>query len=155
MIHKTTDQDIQNKIDDLLREQARWEAAMRGSDALATDNAAERGDKILDTLAGTEAGKIALEELLSCSSPGLRLGVAATVRRWNPEKAVPVLAQLMHEALDPNVAPWEDAGIRMNARIVLMDQFGLRLDDTIALAGKLAEMGISLPDWLERQLRRE
>jgi hypothetical protein len=153
MIRKTTERNSLDLVSELRREQSRWEAAIRCDDDLAVEQAAEHGDALLNALVISEEGRTALENMLSDDSPGLRLGVAAKVVNWAPDKAIPILARLLYEDFDPVVAPWEGAGVRMNARLLLMEYFGL--DEPMPLPIRLADMGLQLPKWLSRELSRE
>lgn len=153
MIRKTSENDIHWVVNNLIDKQARWDAATHGDKSATIDTYADEGSKLISRLSETTQGRAALEALLSDGSPGLRLGVSAAVIDWNPDMAVPILANLMFEDFDSDAAPWANAGIRMHARLLLMQHFGLA--DFPPLPDRLADMGIKLPDWLKRELRRE
>lgn len=155
MTRQDTDPAIYKMVDELLLAGRRWEDAIRSNESAATDKYALRGERIIRALAETDTGRRALETLLLDDSPGVRLAVAAAVVKWAPERAVPVMAALLHEDLASRGVPWEDAGIRMHARILLTEYFGLRLDETIPLPDRLSDMGVRLPEFLVRELRRE
>ena len=153
MIQPPTEKDTRKNIDRLIDAQMRWDTATRHDDETAIERYAETGVALIGELTQSAAGKTALEGLLFDTSPGLRLAAATAVIQWDPDRAVPVLARLMYEDFTSNAAPWADAGFRMHARIGLLQHFGL--SDFPALPGRLADMGIEIPDWLARELRRE
>ena len=153
MIQRPTENETRGNVDRLIDEQMRWDAATRHDDERAIEQHAENGLVLIQKLMESAAGKAALERSLSDTSPGLRLAAATAVIQWDPDQAVPVLARLMYEEFTSNAAPWADAGFRMHARVQLLQYF--ELSDFPALPSRLADMGIQLPDWLARELRRE
>lgn len=145
--------DIRETVARLIDEQTCWDAATRHDDERAIERHAENGLTFIQRLTESAAGKAALERLLFDTSPGLRLAAATAVIQWDPDQAISVLARLMYEEFTSNAAPWADAGFRIHARIQLLQYF--ELSDFQALPNRLADMGIELPDWLARELRRE
>jgi hypothetical protein len=130
--------------------------AQRRNDIPAANRHVEKVTEALDALAkdGPE-GRDALERLIGDPDPSTRGRAARRVLEWDPDRAIPVLAHLLHEPLDPKSASVEAVVIRREARFALQKYFGLDMFDPTELPDRLAAMGITLPEKTARRLRRE
>lgn len=142
-------------VESLLENQLLWEAAIRKPDIPTANKYALRMTHIVRALRETEDGRLALEKLLRHSKPNIRLWAAGSVAEWNPDAAVPVLAKLLHEPLEKEASAQEGVGIVIDAQGYLAHCFGLHPADLRELPGRLADMGIGLPEDTSRRLRWE
>ena len=142
-------------VETLLENHSLWQGAIRRDDIPAANGYALWMTRAIRALRETETGRSELEGLLKDPRPNLRLWAAGSVAAWAPDIAVPVLARLLYEPLDKDAVPQEDVGIRMNAQGYLARHFGLHPSDLRELPGRLADMGIALPEETARQLRWE
>jgi len=136
----------------LLENQMFWEKAIRRDDVPSANKYALRMTHAVRRLRETEAGRSELDKLLTHSKPNIRLWAAGSAEAWAPDLAVPVLARLLYEPLEKDGGAIEDVGIRMNAKAYLAQHFGLHPSDLRELPGRLADMGIDLPDETARRL---
>lgn len=155
MSRSETDKVAMEALDSLLDNQTRWEHAIRKADIPTANKHALRMTHAVRALRESESGRSELEKLLANSKPNLRLWAAGSVLEWAPDIAVPVLAKLLYELLERDSTPQEDVSIQMNAEGYLARYFGLHPSDTREMPGRLAAMGIELPEKTARQLRRE
>lgn len=131
-------------------------AAMRRRDIPAANRHVEKVTVALDALANSGAeGKAVLEELMRNADPSIRGRAARRVIGWDPDRAAPVLARLLHEPLDPQSASAEAVSIRIEAEHALLQHFGLDIFDPRKLPDRLAAMGIKLPEKTARKLKWE
>jgi hypothetical protein len=98
-----------------------------------------------DALASTPMGKDVLEALAGNPLPFVRLRAAQYVRKWTPERAIPVLGKLLIEKLPPEMSPDERVELRISAKYSLYDFFGVTSWDTNDLIEPLRRYGIELP----------
>ena len=147
--------DVAADISRLLENQTHWERAIRRDDVPTANKHALRMTHAVWRLRETEAGRTELEKLLTHSKPNIRLWAAGAAEAWAPDLAVPVLARLLYEPLEKDGGAIEDVGIRMNAKAYLARHFGLHPSDLRELPGRLADMGIDLPEETARRLRWE
>lgn len=94
---------------------------------------------------GTAEGRAAMEELQQHPSPQLRYAASSAVIEWAPEKAIPVLARLLHEPFEEDMEPWEEVSVRTQACMPLAEYFGYHPSNWSELPEQLAEFGIDLP----------
>jgi hypothetical protein len=141
-------------VENLVSNQSLWENAIRKADITAANKYALRMTRAVHALRETEAGRSELEKLLSDPKPNLRLWAAGSVMAWAPDIALPILAELLHEPLGKEAALQESVDIRTNAKGYLARHFGLHPSDLRELPGRLADIGIDLPDDTVSQLRR-
>lgn len=139
----------------LLKYQALEAAAERRGDRRAANRHVDKLVEALDNLelSGTE-GPARLEALLSDTRPRIRGLAAGRVLDWKPALAIPVLARLMHEPLDPDSVSTERVGIRMEAEYDLAAHFGLPFADNRQLPDRLADLGIQLPAKTVQMLKK-
>jgi len=117
----------------------------------------DRFEQLAGQLMKTSEGRAAMEELLQNPSPWLRYAISTAVIEWAPEKAIPVLARLLHEPLEEEMEPWEEVSVRTQACMPLAYHFGYHPSNWSELPERLAEYGIDLPEetvyrlhWLKR-----
>lgn len=130
--------------------------AQRRNDIPAANRHVEKVTEALNALAEAgKAGRELLERLMNDPDPSTRGRAARRVMEWDPDRAIPLLAKLLYEPLDPESVSVEAVIIRREARFALQHYFGLDMFDPTELPDRLAAMGIELPDDLARRLRRE
>ena len=156
MISNPSGGDIARWTESFRRHQALEAAALRRRDIPAANRHAEMAGAALRALseAGVE-GRSALEELMQDADPSTRGRAASEVISWDPNRAIPVLARLLHEQRAPESVSVETVGTQLEAQHALQDYFGLDLFDARELPGRLSQMGIDLPEKTARRLRRE
>jgi hypothetical protein len=138
-----------------LKYQALEVAAQRRRDIPAANRHVEKVTEALAALAAAGMqGRSTLEKFLKDPDPSIRGRSASEVIAWDPDRAIPVLARLLHEPLDPESASSEAVLVRLEARFALLRYFGLDILDPTELPDRLAAMGIDLPEDTVRRLRR-
>ncbi|MEO3998597.1 hypothetical protein [Mesorhizobium sp. CAU 1732] len=98
-----------------------------------------------DALARTPMGKDVLEDLIGNPLPFVRLRAAQYVRKWTPERAIPVLGKLLIEEFPPDMSPDERVELRISAKYALYGFFGVKSWDPNDLIEPLRSYGIELP----------
>lgn len=128
----------------LMKHQALEITACEREDVAAANRQTDKLSAVLDQLAGTPAGRFALEALLTHEVPEVRLRAAGAAMAWAPEKAIPVLGSL--------VADWRPkdprrgyVAVRTEAKGWLYDYFGVTDFDQNKLIEPLRAYGINLP----------
>lgn len=128
----------------LMKHQALEIAACEREDVTAANRQTDKLSAILDQLAGTPVGRLALEALLTHEMPEVRLRAAGAVMAWAPEMAIPVLGRL--------VADWKPKDprrgyvpVRTEAKGWLYDYFGVTDFDQNKLIEPLRAYGVDLP----------
>lgn len=148
--------DVEGWTKRFLKYQNLQAAAQRRRDIPAANRHVEKVTEALNALvAAGLGGREVLEWLMDDPDPSTRGRAARRVLAWDPDRAMPVLAKLLHEPLDPDSAAVEAVLIRTEARHALLDHFGLDLLDPTELPDRLAAMGIELPGKIARRMRRE
>lgn len=137
------------RIDDItgeiLRNHEAWKKAHRRGDAKRAEALAKRFEQLAGALVKTDDGRLAMEDLLQNPSSRLRYAASTAVIEWAPDKAIPVLARLLHEPLEEDMQPWEEVSLRTQACMPLAEFFGNHPSQWSDLPERLAEYGIQLP----------
>jgi hypothetical protein len=112
----TWENNLSRRLIGVLKEESR---AFELADTQAQNRASDRRDALIDELVGLGAsGRDKMEALMSHELPLARASAAATVMRWAPERAVPVLEDLLRWA----IAERGDRGQRSRtAAMILFD----------------------------------
>ncbi len=93
----TSEENLSRQLIGVLNEEVR---AFELADTPAQNRASDRRDALVDELVGLGAsGRDKMEALMSHDLPLAQATAAATVMRWAPERAVPVLEDLLRWAI--------------------------------------------------------
>ncbi|MFZ2102952.1 MAG: hypothetical protein WAU86_20550 [Oricola sp.] len=143
-----------NLLDVILENDEGWRKAVRQNDISRANRHTRRITEAVIELREDETGRELLEQLLSSPIAHLRLWAAGSVMKWDPDRAIPVLARLLFETLDEGSTTEEIVHVQFSAEGYLARHFGLHHSDLRRLPERLAAMGIGLPDELVTRLTR-
>lgn len=91
-------------------------AAKRRRDIPAANRYFDKVSEALDALVDAgEAGRNKLEQLMQDSNPSTRGRAARRVLGWDPDRAISVLAKLLHEEFGPEITPFHAVTIETEA----------------------------------------
>ncbi|QKV17710.1 hypothetical protein [Oricola thermophila] len=156
MARKPSAGDIDGWLKRFRKYQALETAAQRRRDIPVANRHVEKVTEALNALAASgPEGREVLERLMDDPDPSTRGRAARRVLAWDPDRAIPVLVRLLDVECAPPMVSVEAIVIEREAQFALLDHFGLDILDPTELPGRLAAMGIELPEKIARKMRWE
>lgn len=92
-----------------------------------------------------EAGRRAIEDMLTHDEPMIRFRAATRVLAWNPHLAVPVLGRLLTEEFPPEARGFRQFSVVAEVSLFLHKHFDVRFYDGSELVEPLRAYGYELP----------
>lgn len=93
-----------------------------------------------------EAGRRAIEDMLTHDVPMIRFRAATRVLAWNPHLAVPVLGRLLTDEFPPHAQGYRQFAVVAEVNLFLHKHFDVRFYDGTELTEPMRAYGYELPE---------
>lgn len=137
---RTRERDVNQLVEQIAEAEIAEAAALERLDTRAQNRWADHRHKaIQELLARGELGRAALEKMLHHELPLVRLSAATNVFEWAPDRAVPVLEELLtwayvqKDSKHPGLRPMVASTVLGDAKVLLARHYGVRLREVVRL----------------------